>query len=204
MIRLKTRIENYCEYWRFKKHVIPKIKNCINNYVKNVLKKKPGFIPVRMSATCISLREPGNTNLQDGLDTQIDWFDELKIFEDIVNPPSLPLFSFVDNLILTLTARPQTDERRLFSRENFKKYYFYFNYHNSPEASFISNELTRYHALMNYSIISSSIEHITEKNVIRLRSNRSSRSARNSCSATPSEIEKALNNLDKLIEKNNR
>jgi len=185
MTNLKQRLETYCKYWRFKNQEIPKIEHYINNYVKNVLKKEPEFVPVGMDCTRISLRKANDTNFQDGLHVQIDWFDKLKKFEDILNPPA-PFF------IRVLDYLADNKETRIFSRKNFEDYYFYFEYHGSSTHRYIENILTDYQKLLKYTAKVFHITNITESNSITFISDIGLHTT------TPAGIEKRLTNIGKL------
>ena len=152
-MHIKQLMTNYCRYWRFKEYTLPKIQKYIDNYVENVLKKeqKPDskLIPVSLTMTRVSLREPDDTNFQDGLDTQVDWFTELKVLEDIIDPPK----SFISTLGTWLSSNmfcPPTLPERIFSRKNFENAYFYFEYRDSSEHKLAKDILAQYQSLMNY------------------------------------------------------
>lgn len=189
MTDLKIRIENYCRCWRFKQHTIPRIQQYISNYLANVLNKEPTLVPVGMSATQICLRRPDDINLQDGLDVRIDWFANLKTFEDAIDPSpktSIMTWLFSDMMRAFRKASP-----RIFSRENFENYYFYFDYHMSAEYQRAKSLLDKYQNIVYHDNEYNFISDISTDNTIFFNNSEF-------CSATPKEIAKVLSAIDKL------
>lgn len=189
---LKQKIETYCRYWRFKNYEIPEIKKYIANYLTNILKKDSDLIPVRMSATYVSLRKPDDTNFQDGLDVQVDWFSELKVFEDTINPP--PAFSLIEWLLSDALRSFVKGELRVFSRRNFENYYFYFDYHNSAAHKQAEALLEKYQNIAFHTQSYHFISSIKKNNTICFNNNRFD-------SATPKEIAKLLYDIERLSAK---
>ena len=190
MTNPKAQIENYCKYWRFKQYTIPKIQKYISNYLVNVLNKSPDLIPVRMSATEVSLRKPDDANLQDGLDVRVDWFDELKPFEDAINPT--PNFYLIGWLLSDTMRLFDKNEPRIFSRENFNNYYFYFDYHQSTQRQQTERLLERYQNIAYHNEKYVFISNISENNTIMFNQY---------YTATPKEIAKVLAAIDRITPK---
>jgi len=140
---------DYCDNWRFKNIQLPQIQAIVDNYLLHILNKTKKYIIVDITTTRICLREPHDDNYQNGLDIQIEWFDHLKKFEDIINPVSW--FTWFINILLF------SGNKRIFDKQNFYAFYAYFEYRKKSQqhlalAETYIDEYLAIKGLTNYTI----------------------------------------------------